>query len=1401
MAGTARATARALAILGFTLVAREAAAQLINPTESTEKCPDGSARLVWDYPYAGGIPANATYEPCGAPGGCPVFLSSACLQLVEVKGSLNKRDRPPVKSQRRPAVEVRGRRDPPVAGWERPAHPGGITPGELPPPGAAGCKPGTGWDFEEVLTETEHPGAFYASLKGWRPDNVSPNSPFRDHRSSDLDFKAAPVYGNAVSIDRIRPPGWLYGMERHVGGDYWTYSQSVNQHGDFWLSSLYRRYSWRQHPGDRRAETDTGTLTSPPCALAARFLTFRMSGSRARSQRVELQAAGADPRDYFGIAFPGGLGDAAGHATQWAPAPVAPQAFPPPDQGEWVVVRSATVEDEIDAIVGPASVEAFDRSEWMQTYVFDLAPFQGQRVRIRIVDDARGQCLDWLGGTCAHQAPEHVNADYLVFSDQAPAGTRWMKFDGDRCGGEPGTGDGCSPVGRVPSQPPLWGVPDAHAHPMANLGFGGHVFWGDVADKLEDVYDCSHSLPALPGPGGRPAILDSAHTTACHLAGDVVVVLGAAAQAGCSVLSVVPVVGLGAASLCKAAVSAATVALLATPVLEGLTLHGARKFSSGAVKAAGLIFSKALIELQATLGVMLGDPSLSFDTGLMAQVDAWPDAVPTLKWYRDDGADDPEDVDWHSYTGLAKSHNLYQADMVRRAHQGGLRLGVWDVVNSRALAFAADGEISSDWKALKDETDAAKRIVSTVLKDVAAIAYTPVEAAAIVRQGKLAVILGAEVDELGRLRPDGLPWPRSPHASPDTMQQQVDDLWELGIRKVTPVHAVNNPIGGPAIFDVKYAANNHFLNGTPVDGEPSFKDLPAVRFVIDRQPWVPFELILGQESMFREVGGSAHQPWNPGGWFNFELFPPTGFDKPRPTGQSLVGEHEQVTYRLGEDKPKDGKLRTPGGSWLPPDQVLGRQILVATAWNKVSTFVRPIGRCALVNTFKPAYAETFGPTIDAQFTVADGHRNALGVFRSSAGEDGERFLRAAMKKGLLLDVDHMSQRMRDDVYALARAYAGEAGFRSHCYSWDPQGACTPCGEGELCGDYPFMGVHTTVRNLEKGGSGREDLLGTFGSSDESSRTPMELEYVTVNGGTVGVFPRGSALIPPNTDGGPCRKDSDCAGYAGVGSHPCNPVTRVCQGDAPRQGIVLAPRKWLPSAEVENDCDTTSKTFAVKYLWLMMKLKGRGLTLTTDLNGMIGTINPRYGGATPGKEVCGGDKRWLLDGPGRPIWKDIMVSAQEYEHSGVWYDDYAARGAKNSTRAAAWTDGNPQKRWREVVARKNGEIREDWAPRLEQNADEKVYFNDHGPALSIYHWYDQGANGPGAQLWPMKRWDNARAGWDFNLDGLQHIGLLPDLIQDMRNVGVQWEQLGPLFRGTQDFIDLWGRSVAIGAAHP
>jgi hypothetical protein len=45
-------------------------------------------------------------------------------------------------------------------------------------------------------------------------------------------------------------------------------------------------------------------------------------------------------------------------------------------------------------------------------------------------------------------------------------------------------------------------------------------------------------------------------------------------------------------------------------------------------------------------------------------------------------------------------------------------------------------------------------------------------------------------------------------------------------------------------------------------------------------------------------------------------------------------------------------------------------------------------------------------------------------------------------------------------------------------------------------------------------------------------------------------------------------------------------------------------------------------------------------------------------------------------------------------------------------------------------------------------------------------------------------------WDINVDGLVHVGLLPDFLQDLENVGTR--DLGALYRSANDYLRVWRR---------
>jgi microsomal dipeptidase-like Zn-dependent dipeptidase len=55
--------------------------------------------------------------------------------------------------------------------------------------------------------------------------------------------------------------------------------------------------------------------------------------------------------------------------------------------------------------------------------------------------------------------------------------------------------------------------------------------------------------------------------------------------------------------------------------------------------------------------------------------------------------------------------------------------------------------------------------------------------------------------------------------------------------------------------------------------------------------------------------------------------------------------------------------------------------------------------------------------------------------------------------------------------------------------------------------------------------------------------------------------------------------------------------------------------------------------------------------------------------------------------------------------------------------------------------------------------------------------------------------------DFNTEGMSHIGLMPELIEDARRTGATDEDLEPLFRSAEAYIRMWERAEARAAAMP
>ena len=79
---------------------------------------------------------------------------------------------------------------------------------------------------------------------------------------------------------------------------------------------------------------------------------------------------------------------------------------------------------------------------------------------------------------------------------------------------------------------------------------------------------------------------------------------------------------------------------------------------------------------------------------------------------------------------------------------------------------------------------------------------------------------------------------------------------------------------------------------------------------------------------------------------------------------------------------------------------------------------------------------------------------------------------------------------------------------------------------------------------------------------------------------------------------------------------------------------------------------------------------------------------------------------------------------------------------------------------------------------------------------------QGPNRPMHKYVVHGKTDDGRAidrDFDVNLEGMAHYGLLPDWLQDVKNVGLDAQHLAPLFMGAEDYIEMWERAELRAAA--
>lgn len=433
------------------------------------------------------------------------------------------------------------------------------------------------------------------------------------------------------------------------------------------------------------------------------------------------------------------------------------------------------------------------------------------------------------------------------------------------------------------------------------------------------------------------------------------------------------------------------------------------------------------------------------------------------------------------------------------------------------------------------------------------------------------------------------------------------------------------------------------------------------------------------------------------------------------------------------------------------------------------TRVRSMGRRTLLDQI-PGIRDLIDTAVKTQ--VNGGHANVRGL-----NPFGRILLEEMMARGMIIDMDHMSQKATDEALTIAEEYR-----------------------------YLVITSHSWFRDLLFSSQGEFDARQQkfYGTSDvhkvahEAGKRADQVERIARLGGIVSVI--------------------------------------LNQGDL--AGLCRGLPEWAD--KVPEPCAGSSTSWAQAYLYAVNKSGGRGVAIGSDINGAAALPGPRFGmfaayGARDDKRRNAArrgeidrqtngvayteklhDYRWFhfpSGGPGgydedeRDIWAAIaqyeagfnpaihhhppddapepnllrMFEIAETRRNqrqvddytmGFWISDQEDLGIDE---LAGWS-----------IEQRAGYLARERIVELGQYNDKRTRELVTKIRAIRAKWKQLKGNNR-----PLTR---SKAGprreFDINLDGMAHYGMLPDLLQDVRNSGLTAEDLIPLFCSANDYVVMW-----------
>lgn len=283
-----------------------------------------------------------------------------------------------------------------------------------------------------------------------------------------------------------------------------------------------------------------------------------------------------------------------------------------------------------------------------------------------------------------------------------------------------------------------------------------------------------------------------------------------------------------------------------------------------------------------------------------------------------------------------------------------------------------------------------------------------------------------------------------------------------------------------------------------------------------------------------------------------------------------------------------------------------------------------------------------------------------------------------------------------------------------------------------------------------------------------------------------------------------------------------------------------------SSDVKNNCAGSSRTWSQDYLLGLEILRGRQICFGTDINGLIVGPGPRFGPQAAFSAYNGKHGQIMAQKNGvrydstfvRPITSSVFLgravdpegypwAPANYDHGFSYNTDQRdfmvalnifhwktnASDQVIHTITQALHDDHPNKVGIELytkalVASAAGVSWDKvdyfsnvgWAVYRFRNGNQNVVQEDFmkgtpikdrfSRLLRVWDEYERifGNNVP------LKRCETATKQWDINFEGVAHYGMLPDFLQDLSNVGLNAQDMSPIFQSAEDFARMWTRCL-------